>query len=176
MSMLIYNIFTSFPRYGICAESQPTIILFILGHFQQKVMIQFCAKIQKPYFLGLFGHFFPIFRKIRVFPKNRALSLLSLYGPLTSCKISKKTNESIPRKVHYRRTDARTDARTDMNSQDPSGKTGGPKIIYYIRVISQPAVGRGLLLRDISQSAVNVLKVSWKCNLTIWGFENQEKC
>ena len=32
---------------------------------------------------------------MRIFPKNRARSLLSIYGPLTSCKISKKYNEPI---------------------------------------------------------------------------------
>jgi hypothetical protein len=41
---------------------------------------------------------------MRIFPKNPALSLLCLYGPLTSCKISEKTNEPIMRKVCYRRT------------------------------------------------------------------------
>ena len=35
--------------------------------------------------------------KTRFFPKNPALSLFCIYGPLTSCKISEKTNESIPR-------------------------------------------------------------------------------
>ena len=58
-------------------------------------------KCPKTLFLGLFGPFFPIFQKMRIFPKNRALSLLSIYGPLTSCKISEKTNESIQRKVRY---------------------------------------------------------------------------
>ena len=85
-------------------------------------------KSQKTLFLGLFGHFFPIFWKMRVFPKNRALSLLSLYGPLTSYKISKKTNEPIPRKVHYARTHGRTDRPEFIGPIRL--KTGGPiKII-----------------------------------------------
>ena len=46
---------------------------------------------------------------MKIFPKNPAVSLLCLYGPLTSCKISEKTNEPIDRKVCYRRTDELTD-------------------------------------------------------------------
>ena len=80
------------------------------------------SKVQKPYFQvfwGLFGPLLPIFWKIRVFPKNRALSLFSLYGPLTSCKKSEKTNETILRKtVTDRQTDRQTDGRTTLNSQD----------------------------------------------------------
>ena len=62
-------------------------------------------KSPKTIFLGLFGPFSPFLRKSEFFLKNPALSLLSIYGPLTSCKISKKSNEPIPRKVRYRRTD-----------------------------------------------------------------------
>ena len=36
---------------------------------------------------------------MRIFPKNWDLSVLSVYGSLTSCKISEKTNEPIPRKA-----------------------------------------------------------------------------
>ena len=61
--------------------------------------------LRKSTLLPIFGPFFPFLGKMRIFPKNRALSLLSIYGPLTSCKISEKTNEPIPRKVRYRRTD-----------------------------------------------------------------------
>ena len=61
-------------------------------------------KSPKTLFWGLFRPFFPIFEKIRIFPKNPALSLFYFYGPLTSCKISEKTNEPIMRKVCYRRT------------------------------------------------------------------------
>ena len=58
---------------------------------------------KSPYF-GPFWPFwalFTIFEKMRIFPKNPALSLYRIYGPLTSCKISEKTNELIPRKVRY---------------------------------------------------------------------------
>ena len=53
-------------------------------------------KSPKTLFLGTFGL---IFSQMRVFPKNWALSLFCVYGPLTSCKISEKTNEPILRKT-----------------------------------------------------------------------------
>ena len=56
-------------------------------------------KIPKTLFLCHFGSFwtlFPIFEIVRIFPKNRAPSLLSIYR-LTSFKISEQTNEPIPR-------------------------------------------------------------------------------
>ena len=39
------------------------------------------------------------------FPKNPALSLFYVYGPLTSCKKIEKTNESILRTLHHWRTE-----------------------------------------------------------------------
>ena len=81
------------PRYGIGAESQPTIRHFIPGHYKQKPMTQFCAKIQKHHFWAPF----PILQKMRSFPKNPALSLFIIY--LTSCKISEIDNEPILRKM-----------------------------------------------------------------------------
>ena len=51
-------------------------------------------------FLGHFGPFLPKFGQTRYFGENRAVSLLSVYGPITSCKRSEKNNEPIPRKVH----------------------------------------------------------------------------
>ena len=77
--------------------------------FLAKTNDSILRKSPKTLFLGLFRPFFPIFEKMRIFPKNPALSLLCLYGPLTSCKISQKTDEPIMRKVCYRRTDGRTD-------------------------------------------------------------------
>ena len=53
-------------------------------------------KSPKKTILGTFGQ---IWAKPDFFPKNRALSLFCVYGPLTSCKISEKTNEPILRKV-----------------------------------------------------------------------------
>ena len=72
-------------------------------------MIQFCVKVQKPYFGA-------IFEKMRIFPKNPALSLFYVYGPLTSCKKIEKTNESILRTLRHGQTDGRTDGQTTLNS------------------------------------------------------------
>ena len=44
-----------------------------------------------------------------VFGKNRASSVFSVYGPLTSCKELKKTNEPILRKTPDRLTDWQTE-------------------------------------------------------------------
>ena len=60
-------------------------------------------------FLGNFRHFLPNLGKMRIFPKKRALSLLSLYESLTWCKRPEKTNERILRKVCYGNTDWETD-------------------------------------------------------------------
>ena len=49
--------------------------------------------------------------RTRIFPKNRAPSLLSLYGP--HAKFQRKSLETILRKVRHRRTDRLTDGQTD---------------------------------------------------------------
>ena len=66
-------------------------------------------------------------RKTGFFPKNRAPSLLTLYGPLTSCKRSEKVNEPILRKLGDRLTDWQTDGRDWIHRT-----TGGPKSIQSI--------------------------------------------
>ena len=48
---------------------------------------------------------------------------MSLYAPLTSCKISKKSNEPIQRTVGYGQTDGQTDSTHFIG---PSGYAGGP--------------------------------------------------
>ena len=52
------------------------------------------------------------FQKMRICPKNPALSLLCLYGPLTSCKISEKLMSQLWEKCV---TDGRTDWLTEVN-------------------------------------------------------------
>ena len=51
--------------------------------------------------LGTFGLILANLRanlgRTRFFPKNPVMSLFKIYEPLTSCKISEKTNEPIPR-------------------------------------------------------------------------------
>ena len=54
-------------------------------------------------FLGLFAVFFPIFGQMRIFPKNQAL--FYIYGPLTSLKISEKSNKPILRTLRHQQTD-----------------------------------------------------------------------
>ena len=49
--------------------------------------------------LGYFGLFWPIFRQERIFPKNLAPLVMSTYGSTTSCKMLKKINEPILKKV-----------------------------------------------------------------------------
>ena len=56
----------------------------------------------------IFGPFLPKIGKTRIFLKNRALSLFNPYWPLTSCKKSEKSYDSIPRKS---RPDGRKDGR-----------------------------------------------------------------
>ena len=68
-------------------------------------------KSPKTLFLGLFGPLLPIFEKMRIFPKNPALSLFYVYGPLTSCKKIEKTNEPILRKTV---TDGQTDSKNPI--------------------------------------------------------------
>ena len=56
------------------------------------------------------NHFFTINPQIKIFFKIPAVSLFLLYWPLTSYKVSEKTNERSPR---YLKTDGQTDGPTD---------------------------------------------------------------
>ena len=61
----------------------------IMLHFRSflaKTNDSIFRKSPKTLLLGYFGPFFPIFEKMRIFPKNPAPSLFYVYGPLTSCK------------------------------------------------------------------------------------------
>ena len=53
--------------------------------------------------------------KIRIFGKNPAPSLFSFRRPLTTCQVSEKSNEQIPRKVRHSRTNGRKNGRTGLN-------------------------------------------------------------
>ena len=70
-------------------------------------------KIPKTSFLARFGPFWPKNGQMDFFLKNRAPSVSSLYGPLTSCKKSEKTNEPILSKCV---TDGLTDRLTDRSN------------------------------------------------------------
>ena len=72
----------------------------ILGHtllcdFLQLKIIQFLNNLIK----CIFGSLFSFFEQIKFFPKNQGRPLLSIHAPVTLCKVSEKSNESIPRKV-----------------------------------------------------------------------------
>ena len=73
---------------------------------------------RKDPFLDHFGHFLPNLGKTGIFSKNRAPSLLHLYGPLTSYKRTEKTNEPISRKTG--------DGCTDSNGRTDSSEFIGP--------------------------------------------------
>ena len=68
--------------------------------------------------LAHFGIILYVLGNIRIFPENQTLSLLNLYSFLTSCTISRKTKDWIPRKVHYGSTEGKTAKQTDLNSLD----------------------------------------------------------
>ena len=55
------------------------------------------------------GHFYPT----AIFSKKIRLCHTIIYGPLTPCYVSEKTNEPIPRKLTDRRKDGRTEGRTN---------------------------------------------------------------
>ena len=56
-------------------------------------------KSPKMLFLGHFWPFLVIFAQWGFFPRNPALSQITLYGLLTPCQVSEKTNELILRKL-----------------------------------------------------------------------------
>ena len=92
-------------------------------------------KSPKTMFLGHFWPFLVIFAQWGFFPKNPALSHTTIYGPLTPCQVSEKTNEPILRKFTDRQKDGRmeewTDRRTDrwtLFYRTLPAKAGGPKI------------------------------------------------
>ena len=83
-------------------------------------------KSPKTMFLGHFWPFLVIFARWGFFPKNPALSHTTIYGPLTPCQVSEKTNEPILRKLTDRWKDGRME-----------GQTGRP---YFIGPL-QPRLG-----------------------------------
>ena len=78
-------------------------------------------KSPKNMFLGHFWSYLPdgdFFKKIR-------LCHTIIYGPLTPCYVSEKTNEPIPRKLTDRRKDGRADEQTLFYRTFPA-EAGGP--------------------------------------------------
>ena len=60
-------------------------------------MTQLYANVQKPYFWALWGPF----SENEIFPEKLGTVTIP-HGPLTSCTLSEKTNESIPRKLNHK--------------------------------------------------------------------------
>ena len=89
--------------------------------------------------LSNFGPFWSIFGPTRIFFKNWALSLFSTYQPLTSCKISKKSNEPILRKLGCKNwPDGQTDGQTDRYEIIGPSQSVGPKKRRKKENIEQP--------------------------------------
>ena len=68
-----------------------TLKIFHFRYFQQNLLTKFPKNSTKHLF-------WPILGEIQIFPKSRALSLLSPYSPITSDTISKESNEHIPKR------------------------------------------------------------------------------
>ena len=84
-------------------------------------MTKFSNKLKKPCFWLIFWLFFSILgHKKYIFSENPGSSRTNSYEFLTSCQISEKTYDSIPRKCLGRRTGGRTEGRTDPILWDPS--------------------------------------------------------
>ena len=62
------------------------------GPLWQELMTPFSVEVQKPYFWAFLVHF-PHFSENKNFPEKSGFVTFIIYEPLTSCKISEKTNE-----------------------------------------------------------------------------------
>ena len=83
----------------------------------QKILVTGCSDTYKKHKKCPQNWGFPPFVTPKDFFKNRALSLLYLYGTLTSCKKLEKTNKL---SLRYLKMDQRTtDGRTSMITKDP---------------------------------------------------------
>ena len=78
-------------------------------HFRQNTWRDFLEKSKK----HVSGPFLVIFTRWRFFQKKIRLCHTIIYGSLTPCYVSEKTNEPIPRKLTDRRKDGRTEGRTN---------------------------------------------------------------
>ena len=90
------------------------------------------VKCEKPWFFGIFGHFWPkngFSGWKKIFTKKTAVLLFLKFLSRTSLKISERSHERFPRKnVTDARTHARTHARTDeTDSIGPSRLKPGTK-------------------------------------------------
>ena len=96
--------------------------------FPDKTNDSILSKTPKSSLMGHFGPFLSNFDKTRIFPKNRAPSLLNLYRLLTSCQRTDKTNEHILRKKRYTRTNGRTREQAD---EQENKRTNAQELIGF---------------------------------------------
>ena len=92
-------------------------------------MAHFEVESPKTMFLGRFWQFLVNFARWGFFPKNPALAHTTIYGPLTPCYVSEKTNEPTPRKLTHSRKDVRKDGWTDGQTlfyRTLPAEAGGP--------------------------------------------------
>ena len=82
-------------------------------------------KSPKTLFWGHFWPFLVIFAQRGFFHKSLVLSHTTIYGPLTPCWVSEKTNEPIQRKLMDRQKDRRKDRQILFYNTLPT-QAGGP--------------------------------------------------
>lgn len=86
-------------------------------------MTKFTKNSKKAYFWPILGPFSIFSEKSELSQKIR-LPLLIPYASLTSCTLSRKTNDQIPRKVYYGQTNGQTQIHgTLQQDEGPKGKT-----------------------------------------------------
>ena len=98
-----------------------------------------------------FRPFWSIFGTMTIFFKNRALSLFSTHQPLTSCQISKNSNEPILRKLSSKKC---TDKRTDRHEIIGLSQSMGPKI-------------RKFNMQDFKWNTSNFCKMQFKYRINV---------
>lgn len=84
----------------VCNEKSTIIKSFFLNFFLENKIAKFLKNYLRPYY-------WPLYAKIwakNILTNNWSPSLLGVYGPLTSCTVSKKSHEPIPRINIYQRT------------------------------------------------------------------------
>ena len=98
-----------FSEKSVSASFYPLLTPHFMQKNQKNLMTQFSSKSQKPHFGVILDPFCPKKGLRDFFFKNRAPSVFIIYGPLTSCKKSEKSNKPILRKLTNERTNGRTD-------------------------------------------------------------------
>ena len=95
-----------------------------------------------------FWHLIPLNPQIKIFFQIRVVSLLLLYGPATSCKVSEKTNK---RSLRYLKTDTRTHGRTHRPQgwllRTPPGK---PRIQPTLRYASEWSNSNSICMKNLN--------------------------